>query len=86
MTPEKQKELEQHLQAIAEILYEEAEPTKLESLAGIEETIRQQTLEHITPQMGFFLSKRRRKLRLEGSEQSRVSLENCQSLKNRQSG
>ena len=57
MTPEKQKELNQHLQAIAKILYEEAEPTKIESLAGIEETIRQQTLEHITPQMGFFSQK-----------------------------
>lgn len=66
MTPEKQRELNQHLQAIAKILYEEAEPTKIASLAGIEETIRQQTLEYITPQMGFFLSKRLRELRQEG--------------------
>ncbi len=68
MTPEKQRELNQHLQAIAKILYEEAEPQKIESLAGIEETIRQQTLEYITPQIGFFLSKRRRELKQEDSE------------------
>jgi hypothetical protein len=54
MIPEKQEELNQHLQAIAKILYEETEPTKIDSLAGIEETIRQQTLEYITPQIGFF--------------------------------
>ncbi len=68
MTPEKQRELNQHIQAIAEILYGEAEPTKITSLAGIEETIRQQTLEYITPQMGFFLSKRLQKLKQEESE------------------
>jgi hypothetical protein len=68
MTPETQRELNQHLQAIAKIFHaeaEEADPTKLESLAGIEETIRQQTLEYITPQMGFFLSKRLRELKQE---------------------
>ena len=60
MTPEKQQELNQHLQVIAQILYDEADQTKIETLAGIEETIRQQTLEYITPQMGFFLSRKLR--------------------------
>jgi hypothetical protein len=69
MTPEKQRELNQHLQAIAEILYGEAEPTKVADIAGIEETIRKQTLEYITPQMGFFLSKRLRELTQEDPEQ-----------------
>lgn len=72
MTPEQQRELDHHLQAIAKILYQEAEPTKLESLAGIEETKSLQTLEYITPQMGFFLSKKRKELRQAGGEQSRV--------------
>ena len=57
MTPEQQREINEHVQAIAKILYQEADPTKLASLAGIEETIRQQTLEHITPQLGFFFVK-----------------------------
>ena len=68
MTPEKQRELNQHLQAIAKILYEEADPTKIDSLAGIEETIRQQSLEYITPQIGFFLSKQLQELKQEDSE------------------
>jgi hypothetical protein len=54
MTPEKQQELNQHLQAIAKILYAEAEPENLDNLEGIEKTIRTQTLEYITPQLGFF--------------------------------
>ena len=57
MTPDKQKELKEHVEAIAKILYEETEPKDLGSLAKIEETIREHTLEHITPQIGFFLSK-----------------------------
>jgi hypothetical protein len=60
------------IQAIAKILHQEADPTKLASLAGIEETIRQQTLEHITPQLGFFLSKKLQELRQAGGEQSKV--------------
>ena len=38
MTPEKQQKLNQYLQAIAQILYDEADQTKIETLAGIEET------------------------------------------------
>jgi hypothetical protein len=54
MKPDTQKKLQQHLKAIAEILYQEAEAEELESLAGIEKTIRAQTLEYITPEIGFF--------------------------------
>ncbi len=56
MTPEKQKALEEHIEVIAKILYEESKPEQLESLAKIEATVRDKTLEHITPQIGFFLS------------------------------
>jgi hypothetical protein len=48
MKPDTQKKLQEHLKAIAEILYQEAaEASELESLAGIEKTIRAQTLEYI---------------------------------------
>jgi hypothetical protein len=60
MNPEKKKELDQHLQAIAAILYEEASSDKLETLGGIEETIRGQTLEYITPKLGFFYQEKNR--------------------------
>jgi hypothetical protein len=58
MTPEKQRELNQHLQAIAEILYGEAEPTKVADLAGIEETIRKQTARIYNTTNGFFFIKK----------------------------
>ncbi|GET44625.1 hypothetical protein MiSe_94560 [Microseira wollei NIES-4236] len=48
MEPANQKKLQKHLQAIAKIMYQEAETKELESLAGIEKTIRSQTLEYIT--------------------------------------
>lgn len=57
MTPEKQQELQSHLQAIAELLYEEADKDEITTLAGIEETVRTQTLKHITPELGFFSQK-----------------------------
>jgi hypothetical protein len=58
MTPENQKKLREHARGITEILYQEAAPENLESLADIEKTIRQQTLEYITPQLGVFFSKK----------------------------
>lgn len=42
MKPANQKKLQKHLQAVAKILYQEAETEELESLAGIEKTIRAQ--------------------------------------------
>ncbi len=44
MTPEKQQALQEHIQAIAKILYEDTSPEKLTSLAGIEEAVRSQML------------------------------------------
>jgi hypothetical protein len=60
MTPEKQQELNQYIQAIAKIRPEEADPNKIQNLEGIEETIREQTLEYITPQLVFFYRKSHR--------------------------
>ena len=53
-----QKKLQKHLQAVAKILYQEAEVKELESLAGIEKIIRAQTLDYITPELGVFFSKK----------------------------
>lgn len=55
MKPANQKKLQKHLQAVAKILYQEVETKELERLAGIEKTIRAQTLEYITPELGVFL-------------------------------
>ena len=58
MTPEEKKELAEHIKAIGKILYRHAKPEQVESLGKIEETVREQVLEHISPQIGIFLSNR----------------------------
>lgn len=50
-------QLTEHLEAIAKILYEEADPAELKTLQGIEKTLRSQAQEYLMPQLGFFLSK-----------------------------
>ena len=54
MTPEKQQALQEHIQVIAKILYEDTSPEKLTSLAGIEEAVRSQMQKHVMPEIGFF--------------------------------
>jgi hypothetical protein len=61
MTPEQKAALHQHVDAIAEILYADADPEALNSLEGIETTVREQMLEHVSPQVGVFLSEALRK-------------------------
>ncbi|GAB4304733.1 MAG: hypothetical protein Fur0025_46570 [Oscillatoriaceae cyanobacterium] len=60
MNPQKQAELQHHLEAIAAILYQEADPTELTTLEGIEKNVRALAFEHVLPQLGIFLSTRRR--------------------------
>lgn len=58
MTPEEKKELTKHINAIGKILYKQTKPEQVETLAEIEKTVREQMLEHISPQIGIFLSNR----------------------------
>jgi hypothetical protein len=57
MTPEQQQALNTHVQAIAEILYEDSDPKTLQTLEGIEVTLRNQLQKHVSPDLGAFLSK-----------------------------
>jgi len=57
MTPEKAKELKTYVQAIAAILYEETPQETLNTLEGIEQTVRQKVLKHVSPEIGVFLFK-----------------------------
>jgi hypothetical protein len=68
MTPKKERKLAQHVEAIAALLYEETEAEQVESLAKIEATVRDKTLQYITPQLGVFLSEKLQKLHQEESE------------------
>jgi hypothetical protein len=54
MIPEQQAQLNLHIRAIANILDQQSDVNQLQNLATIEETIREQTLKYITPQIGFF--------------------------------
>lgn len=69
MTPEDSQKLQVYLEAVAAILYRNSEPEKLKTLEGIEQAVRQQVLEHVSPKIGIFLSKKQQ-------EQQQVEVEN----------
>jgi hypothetical protein len=56
MTPEDQKRLESCTAEIAEILYRNSNAERLGSLESIEQTVRQQMLEEVSPRVALFLS------------------------------
>ena len=58
MTPEKAAQLKTHLEAIAQLLYEESNPADMQTLEGIEMTVREQIQAHVSPELGHFLSAR----------------------------
>ena len=59
MTPEQEQALQEHIQAIAKILYEDTPPEELKTLAGIEQAVRAQMQKHVMPEVGVFLSQQR---------------------------
>lgn len=54
-------ELEACLRRASEILYNNSDTDSLETLADIEVTVRNQILEHVSPQIALFLSPKRPK-------------------------
>lgn len=56
MTPEDQERLQACTQEIAEILYRNSDKAVLKTLEGIEQTVRQQMLEQVSPEVALFLS------------------------------
>jgi hypothetical protein len=56
MTPEEQERLQACTQEIAEILYRNSDKAVLKTLEGIEQTVRQQMLEQVSPEVALFLS------------------------------
>jgi hypothetical protein len=59
MTPEDKKLLEVHIKEIAKILYKNTPPEQIETFEGIETSVRDQVLEHVSPKIAFFLSQKR---------------------------
>jgi len=58
MTPAQEQAFQVHLEAIAQILYDESDPEAMKTLEGIELTIREQIQAHVSPGLGRFLSER----------------------------
>ena len=56
MDSDKAAELKRHLDAIAQLLYEESDPANMQTLEGIEMTVREQIQAHVSPELGHFLS------------------------------
>lgn len=57
MNPDKTTQLQHHLDAIAQLLYEESEPSTMQTLEEIELTVREKIQTHVSPALGRFLSK-----------------------------
>lgn len=58
MKPEQEQALQAHLQAIAKILYDDSDPDGMQTLEGIEMTVRQKIQAHVSPTLGIFLLER----------------------------
>ena len=58
MTPAEKAQLDEHVQAIAKLLYADADKSKMTNLGQIEARIRAQLQEHVSPQLGIFLSQK----------------------------
>ena len=59
MRPSERLELEACLKRASEILYNNSDSDKLETFSGIEQTVREQVLEYVSPEIALFLSKRK---------------------------
>ncbi|MES1025063.1 hypothetical protein ABN584_20285 [Gloeocapsa sp. BRSZ] len=68
MNLEKAQAIKAHVDAIAALLYEEANQEELKTLAGIEKSVRDLALEHVMPHMGIFLSKQSQVQQLDESD------------------
>lgn len=56
MTPEEEQALQEHVQAIARILYKNTPSEQLKTLGEIEQAVREQMQKHVMPEVGVFLS------------------------------
>ncbi len=60
MTPQEAQRVQECIQEIAGIVYKNTDPTQLTSWEAIETTVRQQMLEHVSPNIALFLSNKSR--------------------------
>lgn len=75
MEADKKAQIQAHARAIAALLYAETDPDQVKTLAGIEQAVRGHLLEHVSPEIGDFLSKQVVAQRADASEASTASLD-----------
>lgn len=56
MDTDKLQQIQAHARAIAALVYDETAPEQLTTLEGIEQAVRGHILEHVSPEIGDFLS------------------------------
>jgi hypothetical protein len=83
MTPEKEQELQAHVEKIAAILYEDTAPEQLRTLEDIETSVRKHVLERISPEIGIFLSAQLAARRQVEADKFKAVSVNCTSQKNK---
>jgi hypothetical protein len=84
MDADKLQQIQAHTRAIAALLYDETAPEQLRTLEGIETTVRGQILEHVSPQIGLFLSQQQAARAVGEVGNSKALLEKSASPKTRQ--
>jgi hypothetical protein len=58
MTPQEQERLQACITEMAQILYNNTPTEKITTLEEIEKAVRQQMMEHVSPKIALFLSKK----------------------------
>ena len=58
MNPQEQERLQACVTEIAQILYKNTPAEQIATLEGIEKAVRQQVMEHVSPKIALFLSKK----------------------------
>jgi hypothetical protein len=76
MDADKKAQIQAHVRAIAALLYEETDPEQVQTLAGIEQAVRGHVLEHVSPEIGNFLSQQVAAQPADASEALTVSSDN----------
>lgn len=76
MDTDKKAQIKTHARALAALLYAETDPEQVQTLAGIEEAVRAHLLEHVSPEIGDFLSKQVAVQRADGNAPLIVSSDN----------
>jgi len=83
MDADKLQQIQDHARAIAALLYEETAPEQLTTLEGIESAVRGHILEHVSPQIGQFLSQQQAAPVVDALGNSKASLEKSASVKSK---